>query len=146
MQQTLLDAISHLSETDLQSLPVNALKNLKTLVDSVLNQANVTKLRDNDLLLEYSVKLRNKDGVLSVNEGTSRMNSITSQRLIVEAPRRFESEFQQQVFEPTYADAMDAFDKASGTTNELENVRQSIGGFSPEPLPGLPVFGDGFGG
>jgi hypothetical protein len=46
-----------------------------------------------------------------------------NKRLIVEAPRRFEAEFQHQVFEPIYADAMSIFDESTLNGNSLENIR-----------------------
>lgn len=70
------------------------------------------------------------------------MNRITSSRLIVDAPRRFEAEFMHQVYEPVYADAMELFDNNSGQPNSLTNIKQSIGNYDiNESLPGLPTFG-----
>lgn len=92
---------------------MHVLLDLKEKLDNELSKVNSYRLKDTDLIVEYEVKLIGKEGVIAVNEGVSRLNSIMNKRLIVEAPRRFESEFQHQVFEPIYAEAMTIFDESS---------------------------------
>lgn len=128
-----------ISEIDLTNQPVHVLLALKDKVESQLSKVNSFKLKDSDLVLEYQVKLRSKDGIIAVNEGSSRLNSIMNKRLIVEAPRRFEAEFQHQIFEPVYAEAMALFDESSLNENSLENIKQQIGTYDTNSLQGLPV-------
>lgn len=103
---------------------MNVLLELKEKLDDQLSKVTCYRLKDSDLVMEYNVKLIGKDGVIAVNEGTSRLNSIMNKRLIVEAPRRFESEFQHQIFEPIYAEAMAIFDESSSQPdNSLSNIK-----------------------
>lgn len=82
-----------ISEIDLTNQPVNVLLDLKEKLDKELRKVLSYKLKDSDLVIEYDIKLVGKEGVIAVNEGSSRLNSIMNKRIIVEAPRRFESEF-----------------------------------------------------
>lgn len=103
---------------------MTALKDLKLKVDEVLASAVTTKLQKNDLVLEYSITLKTQDGVVLENEGVARMNSIMNKRLIVDAPRRFETEFQNQVYSPAYAAALELFDTVGEAPahNSLGNI------------------------
>jgi hypothetical protein len=118
---------------------VNVLLELKEKLDEQLRKVTSYRLKDNDLIIEYDVRLVGKEGVIAVNEGSSRLNSIMNKRLIVEAPRRFESEFQHQIFEPIYAEAMSIFDESSTSTNSLDNIKQQIGAYDTNSLQGLPL-------
>lgn len=82
-----------ISEIDLTNQPVNVLLDLKEKLDKELRKVLSYRLKDSDLVIEYDIKLVGKEGVIAVNEGSSRLNSIMNKRIIVEAPRRFESEF-----------------------------------------------------
>lgn len=82
-----------ISEIDLTNQPVNVLLDLKEKLDKELRKVLSYNLKDSDLVIEYDIKLVGKEGVIAVNEGSSRLNSIMNKRIIVEAPRRFESEF-----------------------------------------------------
>lgn len=126
-----------ISEIDLTNLTVDALLDLKLKVEEQLRKANTINLKDTDLLIQYDVKLVSKEGVIAVNEGSSRMNSIMNRRLIVEAPRRFESEFQHQIFEPIYAEAIELFDNNSFNNSSLANIKQQIGNYELDGLQGL---------
>lgn len=118
---------------------MNVLLELKEKLDEQLRKVTSYRLKDNDLVIEYDVRLVGKEGVIAVNEGSSRLNSIMNKRLIVEAPRRFESEFQHQIFEPIYAEAMSIFDESSTSTNSLDNIKQQIGAYDTNSLQGLPL-------
>lgn len=67
---------------------------MRDKIDSILNEAPNYNIKNNDIVIEYKIRIVTKDGVLSDNQGTSRLNSIINPRLLAEAPRRFESEFQ----------------------------------------------------
>lgn len=62
-----------------------------------------------------------------------------NKRLIVEAPRRFEAEFQHQIFEPIYAEAMAIFDESNNNKPSLDNIKQQIGAYDTNSLQGLPL-------
>lgn len=116
---------------------MSVLLDLKSKIEDELRKATSVNLKDTDLLIEYNIKLIGKEGIISSNEGSSRLNSITNKRLIVEAPRRFESEFQHQIFEPIYAEAMQVFDENSFNENSLGNIKQQIGKYEIDGLQGL---------
>ena len=123
---------------DLTSLPVTALKSLRSDIDELLRQSYIDDTDDNDIVLEYDIKIHTADGDVKRNKGVTRMNKITSPRLIVDAPRRFEAEFLHQVYEPVYADAMEIFDSKSGSNKSLLTIKQNIGEYDDSALPGLP--------
>lgn len=137
-EKTLQDAVSTLLQGDLTSLSLDALDELRNKVVDALQDAACGRLGDQDLILEYSVRLRTAKGEVSVNNGLSRMNKVLSPRLIGDAPRRFETEFLQQVYEPVYADAIDLMDSVSRNPRSLGSIKQAIGSYDKEPLPGLP--------
>lgn len=141
-EQMTQEEISKLLSIDLTTLPAHVLTSLKEKVSEALEQVYRGRIGDDDIVLHYDIKIRTKDGIVSDNCGDTKMNRVLSQRLIVDAPRRFESEFMHQVYEPTYADAMELFDTKSGKQNSLTNIKQSIGNYDlSEALPGLPAFG-----
>lgn len=119
----------NISEIDLSQVPVADLIELKKKLDVLLSRDS-RDIGVNDLVLEYEVKLRTKDGVISSNVGTHRLNAILHQRLLSEAPSRFESAFMQNIFSPINADAYDLFDSSSASTNPLSGIRS-------QALPGM---------
>lgn len=137
-EKTLQDAISTLLSGDLTSLPVAALEKLRNAASSALQDGACGRLGENDIVVEYDVRIRAGNGKAFSNSGLARMNRITAPRLLGDAPRRFETEFMQQVYEPVYADAMELFDTAAEGERSLSGMRQAIGEYEKEPLPGLP--------
>lgn len=130
-------------DIDLTSLPVAALKKLQKQINNLLREAYIEELDPKDVVLEYDIKLHASNGRVYENKGVTKMNRITSPRLIVDAPRRFEAEFLHQVYEPVYADAMELFDQESGSNKSLLTLKQTIGKFDEQPIPGLPAPGGG---
>lgn len=127
----------NISEIDLSQVPVADLIELKKKLDVLLSRDS-RDIGANDLVLEYEVKLRTKDGVISNNAGTHRLNAILHQRLLSEAPSRFESAFMQNIFSPINADAYDLFDSSSTSSNPLSGIRSQalpgmLGGYNSLP-------------
>lgn len=112
----------NISEIDLSQVPVATLADLKSQIDFLLTK-DAHNIGENDIVMEYSVRLRTKDGVISVNEGTHRLNAILHPRLLSEAPGRFETAFLQNVFSPVNADAYDLFDSSNNTNNPLAYIK-----------------------
>lgn len=137
-EKTLQDAISLILQADLSSLSLDAVEELRNKAADALQDAACGRLGEHDVVLEYSVRLRTARGEVSSNYGVTRMNKVLSPRLLGDAPRRFESEFMQQVYEPVYADAIDLMDSASRNPRSLGSIKQSIGNYDKDPLPGLP--------
>lgn len=119
------------------NLTLDVLERLRDKVAAAIVEAGTGRLGEDDVVLEYSVRIITGKGESMHNSGVARMNRLTSQRLLAEAPRRFESEFLQNVYSPVFADAMGLFDKASGRALPLESIKQSIQGYSNDPLPGI---------
>lgn len=123
-----------ISEIDLSKVPVSELVKLKEQVDFLLTK-DAHNIGDNDLVLEYTVKLRTKDGVVSDNEGVHRLNAILHPRLLSDAPSRFETAFMQNIFAPVNADAYDLFDSASNTNNPLSYIRSQTNNATSTAVP-----------
>ena len=126
---------------DLTSLPADALVKLRDQINDILRSGYQGTIGPDDIVLEYDVKLLTSEGDIYENVGSTKMNKVTSKRLIVDAPRRFEAEFMHQVYEPVYSDAMDLFDMRSGAGKSLTTIKQNIGSYDTAPLPGLPGVG-----
>lgn len=112
----------NISEIDLSQIATSDLWELKDKIDFLLSKDS-QRIGDNDIVLEYSVRLRTKEGVVSNNEGVHRLNAILHPRLLSDAPGRFETEFIQNVFAPINADAYDLFDSASDSDNPLSSIK-----------------------
>lgn len=112
----------NISEIDLSQVPVAVLTDLRSQIDLLLTK-DAHNIGENDIVLEYNVRLRTKDGVISTNEGTHRMNAILHPRLLSDAPGRFETAFLQNVFSPVNADAYDLFDSSNSTNNPLSYIK-----------------------
>lgn len=125
---------SSISEIDLSQVPVVELVKLKEKVDFLLTK-DAHNIGDNDLLLEYVIRLRTKDGVMSRNEGAHRLNAILHPRLLSDAPSRFETAFMQNIFSPVNADAYDLFDSASNTNNPLSYIRSQTNNATSTAVP-----------
>lgn len=125
------------SEIDLSQLTISQLRSLKTEVDAML-APDIPELGMRDVVLEYSVRLRTKDGVFCENTGSSRMNSLLNLRLLAEAPSRLEHEFMQQVYGPLKADAYELFDINNPTQHSLDPISTHVGN-KFDVMPGLPV-------
>lgn len=136
-KQTPQEAASTLLGADLTGLTLDVLERLRDKVATAIMESGTGRLGEDDVVLEYSVRLVTGKGEASHNSGAARMNRLTSERLLAEAPRRFESEFLQNVYSPVYADAMELFDKASGRALPITSIKQSIQNYSAEPLPGI---------
>lgn len=128
---------SNILETDLSQLTVEQLRQLKLKVDEALSP-DIPSLKDTDIVLEYSVRIRTSKGIACENVGASRMNSILNLRLLAEAPSRLENEFMQQVYGPINADAFDLFDANNPTLNSIEPVHTHVGP-KLDVMPGLPT-------
>lgn len=133
----------NISEIDLSQVPVAELIELKDKIDLLLSR-NSQRIGDNDLVLEYTVKLRTKDGIISNNEGVHRLNAILHPRLLSDAPSRFETEFIQNVFTPVNADAYDLFDTSSGSNNPLSSIKSQTNGLlgNTVPTPSMGLLGN----
>lgn len=136
-EQTPQEAALTLLEADLTSLTLDVLEKLRDKVAAAVMESGTGRLGEDDVVLEYSVRMVTGRGQACHNSGAARMNRLTSQRLLAEAPRRFESEFLQNVYSPVFADAMELFDRASGRMMPLESIKQSIQNYSSDPLPGI---------
>lgn len=135
--QTPQEAASTLLGADLTNLTLDVLERLRDKVAAAIVEAGTGRLGEDDVVLEYSVRMITGKGEARHNSGMARMNRLTSERLLAEAPRRFESEFLQNVYSPVFADAMELFDKASGRAMPLSTIKQSIQDYSADPLPGI---------
>ena len=129
-----------ISEIDLSQVPVADLVKLKEQVDFLLSK-DAHNIGDNDLVLEYTVKLRTKNGVVSDNEGVHRLNAILHPRLLSDAPSRFETAFMQNIFAPVNADAYDLFDSSTNTNNPLSYIRSQTAGIANMPQHSLSMVG-----
>lgn len=118
---------SPISVTDLSLQDLLA---LKKQVDAALT-VDVPELGNSDVILEYTVRIRTKDGVVANNTGAVRMNALTSPRLLAEAPRRFETEFRQNVYAPVSAGLYDLLDKYNPTDESTTALRASSEGADP---------------
>ena len=123
-----------ISEIDLSQIPVAELVNF-------LLSKDAHNIGDNDLVLEYTVKLRTKNGVVSDNEGVHRLNAILHPRLLSDAPSRFETAFMQNIFAPVNADAYDLFDSSTNTNNPLSYIRSQTAGIANMPQHSLSMVG-----
>lgn len=132
---------STISEIDLSQVPVAELCALRDKIDALLSR-DMQRIGDNDLVLDYAVKLITKDGVISRNEGVHRLNAILHPRLLSEAPGRFETAFIQNVFSPVNADAYDLFDSSSNIDSPLAYIKSQTAGAAPNlALPGMGMPG-----
>lgn len=129
-----------ISEIDLSQIPVAELVKLKEKVDFLLSK-DAHSIGDNDLVLEYTVKLRTKNGIVSDNEGVHRLNAILHPRLLSDAPSRFETAFMQNIFAPVNADAYDLFDSSTNTNNPLSYIRSQTAGIAGMPQHSLGMVG-----
>lgn len=118
----------------LLSLNARELRRVHQQVLEILREGETDDLNQDDMVLDYEVRILTKDGVAYVNKGKSPMNSILHQRLIPEAPGRFQTEFMHNVYSPVHAAAFELFDAHNPTQNSvhlLENDQSS-------EIPGLP--------
>lgn len=138
--QTSAQKSSPTLKIDLRGMDVASLLELKTELNNVLADIATHNIGPNDIVVDYCITLRTQEGVAAVNEGSVRMNAITNKRLLPEAPRRFETEIQHQVYSPIYAAALDIFEDTNDIGLSLESITQQAGSGRNIPvLPGLPA-------
>lgn len=120
---------------DVSSLGFLDLIKLKKQIDTTLAEASLVNLDDEDIILEYNIRLRTTDGVVSENNGNIRMNKLLHPRLIATAPSRFEQEFSQQIYEPINAALYDLLEEKNTTKNSIYALKQTT---INNEIPGMP--------
>lgn len=123
VNQEASQAVSNICETDLRAIPMAELLNLKDRIDRILAEADFARMGQDDLLLEYDVKLLKKDGEGFRNSGSTRLNSILAKRLVAAAPGRLEEEFSNQVFGPVNAHLYDIIDERNPENGSMASAR-----------------------
>lgn len=133
-----------ISSIDLDQLSLQELVELKTAVDAAL-AVDIYALKAEDVVLDYSLKLRTADGVAGENSGTVRLNALLSPRMLSAAPQRFEQAVLSQVLEPITTEALSLIENANPTDLKLSSARAQLAdpyvsapGFSSGFMPGLP--------
>lgn len=126
----------NISEIDLRALPVTDLLHLRDRIDEILAEPDTARMGDNDLLLEYDVRIRSKREVKCRNNGSSRLNGILGPRMIAMAPGRLEAEFESQVFSPLNADMYDLLEDHNSTGNRLRQASSMM----PAYIEHKPIF------
>lgn len=124
------------SRIDLRSLRVEELLSLKESIEGILAEADTSRMRDTDLLLEYDIRIRTKDGVCCSNSGSSRLNGILGPRAISSAPGRLEAEFENQVFGPINSDLYDLIESHNPNEGSILTAR----GMLPAYNERRPIF------
>lgn len=142
ISQNKMQPSASILETDLSQLPIKDLLILKQKVDSIVLNTPV-ELNDDDLRLEYSVVLKDKEGLKYRNEGAVTMSSIMHKRALSKAPRRFENTFQDQIYIPVWNVAFDLISAKNETENKLETI-QRIDNEPYSAVPGLAYNEGGF--
>lgn len=132
---------SNVSEIDLDSLSLQDLVVLKREVDARL-AIDIYPMAKEDVVLDYSLKLRSHEGVVGENHGSMRLPGLLNFRALAQAPQAFESSFLTQVFNPINNDAIALIESANYTGNRLSSARaQLVDDFNPAPgmrIPSLP--------
>lgn len=124
---------SNTSRTDLSNLTLRDLIALRGQVDAALADIYSLSMTQDDVLLEYNIKLKTKDGTVSENIGNVQMNKLLHPRLLGDSPARFQQQFAQQVYAPVNAALFDLLDKHNPTTNDIYALDQD--GYGPAGLP-----------
>lgn len=136
ISQTPKQNASNTSKIDLSSLTLRDLIALRDQVDAALADVYSLSLAQDDVLLEYNIKLKTKDGTVGSNNGNIQMNKLLHPRLLGDSPARFQQQFAQQVYAPVNAALFDLLDKHNPTENTIYALDQPEG---YGPPPGLPV-------
>lgn len=125
---------SNTSRTDLSNLTLRDLIALRGQVDAALADIYSLSMTQDDVLLEYNIKLKTKDGTVSENIGNVQMNKLLHPRLLGDSPSRFQQQFAQQVYAPVNAALFDLLDKHNTTDNDIYALDHEYG-----PSAGLPA-------
>ena len=127
---------SNTSRIDLSNLTLRDLIALRGQVDAALADIYSLSMTQDDVLLEYNIKLKTKDGTVSENIGNVQMNKLLHPRLLGDSPARFQQQFAQQVYAPVNAALFDLLDKHNTTDNDIYALDQPEG---YGPSAGLPA-------
>lgn len=130
MAETKTTASPTSNSISVTDLSLQELLDLKKQVDAALT-VDVPELGNTDVILEYAVRIRTKDGAVVNNTGSVRMNALMSPRLLAEAPRRFETEFRQNVYSPVNAGLYDLLDQYNPTDESTTALRTAAEGADP---------------
>lgn len=126
----------NISEIDLRAIPVTDLLCLRDRIDEILAEPDTARMGENDLLLEYDVKIRSRREIKCRNNGSSRLNGILGPRMIAMAPGRLEAEFESQVFSPLNADMYDLLEDHNNTCNKIRQASSMM----PAYIEHKPIF------
>lgn len=100
---------------------------LRDRVESELSKAQVLRIGNNDVAIEYCIKAHTTTSVVHDSAGVLTLPSVLHQRLIATAPGRAEALLTQQILEPIMADLVEVFDNVSPDRSSLIGLTQQIG-------------------
>lgn len=134
----------NISEIDLETMRLRDLIALRDRVDAVLREINTLDLNEDDVRVEYNIKIYTRDGDVMQNVGHIQLNKFTHPRNLADSPSTFEQAFTKQIKGPTMVDMYDILEKNNPTDHSLNALRQHIGDDShyavlPAPVDTFPV-------
>lgn len=121
-------SVSSISETDLRTLKPAELKRLRDSITGILAEYHTAMLENDDVLVEYSVKLHTTDGVAVSKSGFSTLGSLLHKRLVTTAPSRVESMFTTEIFAPINAALFDVIDDKFPDKDGIRDIARLIPG------------------
>jgi len=134
----------NISEIDLETMRLRDLIALRDRVDAVLREINTLDLNEDDVRVEYNIKIYTRDGDVMQNVGHIQLNKFTHPRNLADSPSTFEQAFTKQVKGPTMVDMYDILEKNNPTDHSLNALRQNLGDDShyavlPAPVDTFPI-------
>lgn len=125
-EQTIRTTSSNTSSIDLTSLSIQDLLSLKRDVDDLVASMQLTRLGDEDLAIEYTIKGISKKGVFHEAEGVVPLPAVLHPRQIPNAPGIFNIMFKNQVYIPLKAKLMDELDKILPDRSSVQAIAQEV--------------------
>lgn len=112
---------------DLEKSSLEDLLALKAKIDKEINNRINGETGPQDIDLFYYIYMCSPEKTYAENSGHIAFNKILHPRLLAEAPMRFESQWNQQIFSPINAELYDVIDKHNTTGNSITGINQYSG-------------------